>query len=149
MTRLSLVVAVLVGLALAGCVAPAPTTSAYEGKAERTAKDALTAVETARMAAQAGSQGRLSSAYLEVVLTNAEDAFGSIQHTFDSVQPPEGKAADDLRDALDGLLSDGSDTLGQLRIAARRGSVEDMAGAAGSLGKVAAGLDRFGQEHSG
>ena len=133
--------------ALASCVAPAPTTSAYEGKAVRTASDALSQVETARMAVRAAAGGRMTRAYLEVVLTDAEDAFGSIQNTFDSVQPPDDPVADRLRDSLDSLLSGGADALGQVRIAARRNDTATAAGATASLGRVAEGLDRFTQEH--
>ncbi len=144
----ALVALVLLGL-LAGCVAPAPTTSAYEGKAARTAQDALSQVETVRMAAEAGARGRLTRAYLETVLSDAEDAFGSIQDTFDSVQPPDEPAADELRDALDELLSAGSDAVSGVRIAARRQDTGQMLAAARSLEPVAAGLARFEQEHSG
>jgi hypothetical protein len=142
--------AALAGLALlAGCVAPAPTTSAYQGKAARTAQDALSQVETVRMAVDAGVRGRLPQAYLETLLSQAEDGFGSIQTTFDSVQPPADPAADELRDALDKLLSAGADAIGQVRIAARRQRTGELTAAARSLAPVAAGLERFGQEHPG
>lgn len=140
----------LVGLALvAACVAPAPTTSAYEAKAARTAQDALSQVATVRMAAEAGRQGRLPRGYLDTVLSESEDAFGSIQNTFDSVQPPDDPAADQMRDTLDRLLSQGSDALSQVRVAARRQHGAQMATAARSLAPVAAALERFQQEHSG
>jgi len=139
---------VLAAVGLAGCVAPAPTPSAYQGKAARTAHDALSQVETARMAVRAGTQGRLSRGYLEVLLVDAEDSFGSIQDTFDSVQPPE-QDVDNMRDDLDELLSAGSDALSRLRIAARRDDAADMADAVRALDRVAAGLDQFGQEHPG
>jgi hypothetical protein len=134
---------------LAGCVAPAPTTSAYESKATRTAKDGLSEVQTARMAAQSSLRGQLQQAYLETTVSRAEDAFGSIQSTFDSVQPPDDPAADQLRDSLEELLTDGSGGLGQLRIAVRRRQTDQVAQAVQSLGQVAAGLDRFAREHAG
>ncbi len=144
---------VLLGCCLAGCllgcVAPAPTTSAYESKAARTAKDGLSQVQTARMAAQSSLRGRLQQAYLETTVSRAEDAFGSIQSTFDSVQPPNDPAADRLRDSLDELLADGSDGLSQLRIAVRRRETDQVAAAERSLGTVASGLDRFAREHAG
>jgi uncharacterized membrane protein YdfJ with MMPL/SSD domain len=137
---------VLVGLG--GCVAPAPTISAYQGKAVRTAQDALSQVETARLAVSASGQGRLPQAYLETVLTAAEDAYSSVQATFDSVQPPEAAAADQLRDSLDTLLTQGSDALAELRILARRRRSAELAAPARSLAAVAAGLARFRAEHS-
>jgi hypothetical protein len=141
--------AVALALALAGCVAPAPTVSAYESKAARTAHNALSAVQTAQLGLAASQQGRLTRQYLAVLLSDSEDAFGSIQQTFDSVQPPDDPVADKLRDDLDTLLSDGADGLGQLRIAARRQRTADMAQASKALRPVAAGLARFEQEHAG
>jgi hypothetical protein len=134
---------------LTGCVAPAPTTSAYESKAARTAEAGRSQVQTARMAAQSSLRGRLQQAYLETTVSQAEDAFGSVQSTFDSVQPPDDPAADRLRDNLDQLLTQGSDGLGQLRIAVRRRETDQVAAAERSLGAVAARLDRFAQEHAG
>jgi hypothetical protein len=147
--RLRGAVVALVAFAVAGCVAPAPTTSAYEGKAARTAQDALSELETARLAVQASVQGRMPQAYLETMLSDAEDAFGSIQNTFDSVQPPDDPRADALRDTLDGLLSDGSDGLAALRVAARRQERTAMTATAAELVPVVTGLARFDEEHSG
>jgi hypothetical protein len=132
---------------LAACVAPAPTTGAYGGKAARTASDALSEVETARLAVEANRLGRLPQGYLEVLVAGAEEAFGSIQQTFDSVQPPDDPAADAVRDALDQLLSDGADNLGALRIAARREDHAAMEKASAALELVASGLSTFDPEH--
>jgi len=137
--------AVLVVLALAGCVGPAPTTDQYQGKAAHTAADALAQLETARLAVE--HAGRLSAAYLETVLVDAEEAFDSIENTFDSIQPPDDPMADRLRSDLDKLLSDGSDGIAELRIQARRSDTAAMTSTAHHLGETAAGLDRFHQEH--
>ena len=137
--------ALAIALALAGCVGPAPTTSEYAGKAAHTAGEALAQVETARLAVEHSSG--MSSQYLETVLVNAEQAFSSIQNTFDSIQPPADPAADKLRSQLDKLLSDGADGLAQLRILARRGDTEAMASTAHDLGRTATGLKSFHQEH--
>jgi len=134
---------------LAGCVAPAPTVSAYEGKAVKSAQAALSELETARLAVQAAEVGRLPETTLETVLSDAEDAYSSVQQTFDSVQPPEDPAADRLRTTLDDLLTSGSDGLQQLRILARRHHEAQVASIARGLATVAAGLARFEQEHSG
>jgi hypothetical protein len=144
-TRLLLAGLVLLGLT--GCVGPAPTTGEYEGKAAHTARAALSQLETARLAAQ--NSGRMSAGYLETVLVDAEEAFGSIQTTFDSIQPPDQPAADRLRAELDPLLSDGADGIAQLRILARRGDTAGMASQARELGVTADRLDRFGEKHAG
>lgn len=140
--------AAVAALLLSSCVGPATTVAAYTGKAVRTANDAQSEVQTARLAVQASLHGKLPRAYLETVLQNAEDALSSIENSFDSIQPPNAAKADDLRDALDAVLSDGSDAVSQLRIAARREDTAGMRSALSDLGPVAQKLDAFQAEHS-
>jgi hypothetical protein len=134
-------------LVLAGCVTPAPTTSAYEGKAGNAAQAAVSAVRTALLAEDSYSHDRLTGAYLETTLVAAEDAIGSVRTSFDSVQPPDTHAADDLRGMLDPLLEQAGSGLTDLRIAARRDDRAALASTAGDLGGVADRLDAFAQEH--
>lgn len=134
-------------LALSGCVGPAGTTQIYEGKAVRTANDSLSALQTALLTVQTSERGRLTQAYLETMLSKAEDTFSSIQHTFDSIQPPDTARADQLRDSLDKLLSDGADGLAQLRILARRQDSARLSADARALAATADGLDKFAQAH--
>ncbi|MEP7179679.1 MAG: hypothetical protein ABI775_11355 [Pseudonocardiales bacterium] len=82
---------------------------------------------------EASLRGRMMHAYLLTILSESEDAFSSIQNTFDSIQPPATVRADQLRDSLDTLLSDGSDGLTQLRILARRQDNHELAGQAHKL----------------
>jgi hypothetical protein len=138
-------VAAVALLALTGCVGPARTTGEYAGKAAHTAAAALAQLETARLAVQ--NSGGMPESYLDTVLSDAEDAYGSVQTTFDSIQPPDDPAADRLRSELDALLSDGSDGIARMRILARRGDTAAMRSTAADLGTTAAGLDRFHQEH--
>lgn len=133
--------------AVTGCVGPAPTVDSYEGKAAHTARDALSQLETARLAVE--HSGGMSAAYLETVLVDAEQSYSSVQATFTSIQPPDDPAADRLRDELDPMLSDGSDGIAHLRILARRGERAALVSAAVKLAEVAEGLDRFGEEHAG
>jgi ABC-type sugar transport system substrate-binding protein len=126
-------VAALLLLLVAGCVGAAPTTPAFAAKAGQTAKAALA--------------GRLTEPYLGTVLSDMENDFTSVQGTFDSIQPPDDPAADTLREQLDSLLTDGADGLAQLRILARRGDRERLAGTAAELAKVATGLRQFSEEH--
>ena len=83
------------------------------------------------------------------MLVDAEESFGSIQATFDSIQPPDDPAADKLRAELDPLLSDGSDGITQLRILARRGDRTAMAATSRDLAATADMLDRFHEQHAG
>jgi hypothetical protein len=141
------IVTVVAALALSGCVGPAGTTQIYEGKAVRAANDSLSALQTALLTVQTSERGRLTQAYLETVLSKAEDAFSSVQNTFDSIQPPDTARADQLRDGLDKLLSDGADGLAQLRILARRQDAARLGTEAHTLATTADGLDKFAQAH--
>jgi hypothetical protein len=78
----------VLALLLTGCVTPAPTTSAYGGKAGSTAQAAASAVRTALLAEDAFGRERLTAAYLESTLVDAEDTLGSVRTTFDSIQRP-------------------------------------------------------------
>lgn len=139
--------AFVVVLALSGCVGPARTTATYEDKAVRTANDSLSELQTALLSVQSSLHGRLMQAYLEAVLSESEDAFSSVQSTFDSIQPPDTDRADKLRDGLDKLLSDGSAGMAQLRILARRHDRARLAAEARTLGATADGLDTFARGH--
>jgi hypothetical protein len=146
--RLAAMAASLVAvLALSGCVGPARTTHTYESKAVRAANESLSALQTALLSVQTSGRGRLTQPYLETLLSKSEDAFSSVQNTFDSIQPPDTVRADRLRDTLDQLLSDGSDGMAQLRILARRQDRARLGVAARKLAATVAGLNRFAQEH--
>jgi len=134
-------------LLLAGCVAPAPTTAAYEAKAGMTADAAVSEVRTALVATDAYLHGRMGSAYLETMLVAAEEALGSVQDTFDSVQPPAAAGADSLRDTLDPLLDDAGSAVTELRIAARRDRDVTLRTTAGDLTGTADELEAFGKQH--
>ncbi len=133
---------------LSGCVAPPGNTSSYEAKAVRTAVDARSQVQTVRLTVQAYDAGRMLSPYLTTVLSSAEDSFSSIENTFGSIQPPDSTKADQIRDDLGQILSDGSDAMSQARIAGRRGDRDQLADAAKTLDGVADRLEHFSSEHS-
>jgi hypothetical protein len=132
-------------LALTGCVGAARTTSTYEGKATRTANDALSQVQTARLTVQASLRGKMLQTYMETVLSDAEDSVSSIQAAFGSIQPPDTARADQLRDELSKVLSDAEDALSQLRIDARRQHSDKLAGDVAALEPIAGKLETFGQ----
>ena len=130
----------------AACVGPAPTTSSYRGKAGHTAEDALSQLETARLAVETAERGNLLHTSLEVLLSEAEDAYSSIQATFDSIQPPDSPEADRIRDKLDKILSDGLSGLAQLRIAARRNDTAEVNSTSAGLGTVSQALRDFSDD---
>jgi len=130
-------------LVCTACVGPAPTTASYQGKAGHTAEDALSQLETARLAVETAERGNMLHPSLEVLLSEAEDAYSSIQATFDSIQPPDSPDADRIRDRLDKILSAGSDGLTQLRIAVRRGDAAEANSTSAGLGTVSHALQDF------
>ena len=84
--------------------------------------------------------------YLTQVLVEAEEDAGSAQGIFDGIQPPDDRA-DELRARLDDLLSEATDTLADLRIAAWRGRFAELPELARPLPEVAAKLDAFAEAH--
>ncbi len=142
-------VVVLIGLAIGSALyfglkpsTPARTFDAFELKAKDTAESALSSVETARLVAHAGTDGKGFGPYVSVMLSEAETALGRAQTTFAGYQPPDDHA-DHVRSRLDGLLGDASDHVADLRIAARRGELERLDRLAKPLRSVAAQLRRF------
>jgi hypothetical protein len=136
-------------LVLTGCVGPAPDDAAYEAKAAQTAQSALSAARTALLSSRTFLDDRLTSAYLDPVLTAAEQTLGSVRTTFDSVQPPPTAASDDLRSTLDPLLESAGSDLTELRIAARRDRTGALGSTADHLSKTADQLEAFAAEHGG
>ena len=140
--------AALSAVTLTACVAPASGTSDYLGKAGHTAADALSQLETARLAVQTAARGSMLHTTLEIVLSQAEDGYNSVQATFDSIQPPNTEEADKAKDKLDQILSDGSDGLAQMRIAARRSDAGTLNSASRDMGKVSQQLQAFSDQPS-
>src|SRR4029453_18982660 len=116
--RRSWVVAAI--LLVGACTGPVRSSPVYESKAGQTAEVVASGVQTALLAGDAAKDDKAYGGYLTQVLVEAEEDAGSAQGTFDAIQPPN-QRADELRASLDDLLSDATDTLADLRIAARRG----------------------------
>jgi hypothetical protein len=139
-------VAVLV-VGVAACTGPVRSDNVYESKAGHTAETVVGAVETARLAVDAGGGGKAYGRYLVQVLAEAEEDAGAAQGTFDAIQPPD-RRADRLRDRLDQLLTEATSTLAELRIAARRGRTAELPRLAAPLGKVAEQLHAFAEAYA-
>ena len=118
----------------------------YESKAGATAETVASAVETARLAAQAARDGDAYGRYLTQLLADAEKDADAAQGTFAAIQPPD-RRADQLRDQLDELLGQATDTLADLRIAARRGRFTELAELAAPLAGLAEELHAFAEAH--
>jgi hypothetical protein len=135
----------VLAVSLSGCVGHARTTGAYRGKAHLSAEAAVSALQTAKLAVDSSAKGNIFDTYLETVLSQAEDDFSSVQQQFDSIQPPNTSQADRLRDRLDTLLTRGSSTLADLRIAARRDQQVEMIKTAADIPPLADNLDALAQ----
>jgi hypothetical protein len=134
-------------LLLGACTGPVRSTNVYESKAGATAETVASAVETARLAVDAAGQDKAFGRYLAQVLAEAEEDADAAQGTFDAIQPPDGRA-DELRSHLDELLGRASDTLAELRIAARRGDTAELAEPAAPLAGLAGKLHTFAEAHA-
>jgi hypothetical protein len=141
-TPRKLAVAVVGVLALAGCAGPSRTSEDYQNKAANTVEAVISAAQTARLAVRAQIDGKATAPYLSVILGEAEDNVGSVQTTFDSVQPPDARA-DKLRAAVDGYLGQADQVLSALRIAVRRGQLDQLARIGSPLAKLVAEMNRF------
>lgn len=137
---------VLVAACSSHPVGPARTYSSYEGKATTTAESALSAVETVRLAATAGAGGKASGPYLGEVVSDQEEALSSVQGTFGSIQPPDGRS-DRLRAELDELISQSLVHVTDVRVAVRRGELSGLGTTARPLDADADALRSFVEDH--
>ncbi|MET0144712.1 MAG: hypothetical protein ABW328_08020 [Ilumatobacteraceae bacterium] len=141
--------AVLVIVA-AGCVThpigAARTYDDYERKATTTAESARSAVATVRLLAEAAGDGNTFGPFAAVVVSEQEDALGGLRGTFASIQPPDDRAVE-LRDELTPILDDAFTGVGDVRIAVRRGDLEEAARRGDALSAVSAALDAVIEAH--
>jgi hypothetical protein len=143
----SVAAAAIIGLT--GCVGPATTVAAYRGKVVHAADAALSQEQTAVLTIDGLLRGRVLQAYAETVVSKSEDAMSSVQGAFDSIQPPDDRSSDALREKLDTMLSNGSSDVSDLRIATRREDRTQMSMLVANLKKDASTLQAFSQEHGG
>ena len=133
-------------LACAACVAPAPSTGAYQGRAATSTADAMSAARTAVLAVETFQRGNLTRAALEVLLQESEAALGSVASTFASLQPSDTTEADALRAEVGDLLADADDQAQDLRIAARRQDSAGLTAGATALAATADDLESLHEE---
>jgi hypothetical protein len=136
----------MVCLLFAGCVAPARSFEAYEGKAASTAESVASAVETARLATAEAAGGRAFAPYLSVVIAGAEGDAGTSEDTFASIQPPDERSLELRRQLLE-LVHQAGRVLGELRIAVRWGDLERLPEIAAPLRPIGERLAAFAESH--
>jgi hypothetical protein len=137
---------VAVLLLVGACTGPVRSSNVYESKAGQTAAAVASAVQTAALATDAARGDKAYGRYLTQLLVEAEEDAGSAAGTFDNIQPPD-QRADKLRSQLDDLLAQATDTLADLRIAARRGRFAELPTLAKPLPRLAARLDDFAKAY--
>ncbi|MCU1359323.1 MAG: hypothetical protein JWN99_612 [Ilumatobacteraceae bacterium] len=144
--RRSAGLAVAAALLAAGCtqhmVGPARTLDDYQRKARTTAHAAQSAVETVLLLAQTAADGKAFAPYTGIGISEQEDAFAGVQGDFGSIQPPDDRA-DKLRDQLNEILGAAMDDIATVRIAARRGELDDLATVAAPLSDDSKALEQF------
>ena len=123
-------------------MSPARTRDDYAHKAKDTAESVLSSVQTARLAANAGTDGDAFGPYVSVMLSESEDAAEKAQGSFNRVQPPD-HWSDATRERLGRLLDRSNEGLSRLRITARRGELGRLARQAEALRPVAKQLQAF------
>lgn len=120
--------------------------SDYQTKTRTTAAAVAGIAAVARTGAQQWQHGKLTKAYADTLVTEAEDDAGAIIATYDSRQPPT-SAAIALKDKLDKPLQQVSSALTDLRIALRRGDHAGVTKAVGALAgphKKLSGMEQVG-----
>ena len=107
---------------------------------------ALSAIESVRLLAGAVTDGHTALGYAGTVVSEQEDALDGLGSTFGSIQPPGGRAADDLRAEVGDLLDDATAAVADLRVAVRRGASPDRS-TTGALDAAAEALRAFVEDH--
>jgi hypothetical protein len=138
-------VALIIGLS-AGCVPTARTSAPYEFKAASAAEAVHSAVESDLLVLQAVRRGHVTAALVSVATSDAEDAASSSASSFMAIQPPH-QANDDLRSRASNLFDDAQSTLGDARMAGRRGDRSGLEGTRPELEHIAAKLESFVEDH--
>lgn len=133
--------AMAAGLALSGCVAPALDSGAYEHNALAALESAVSTTRVAALALDARAGDRLTLAYANTVVTEAEDAIDPVSASFGVVDPP-GPDLDSLRSEVLDLLGDAGDLLAEARLAVRREDAPAMTEVARELRRLADDMER-------
>jgi hypothetical protein len=127
--------AVAACLLLAAWAGPVPDYGAYRHAALSTATAMISSLATAELAVQNDLRGRNLFAFTDDTVTNAENDAGSVNSTFGSRQPPDGRSLA-LSQRMDQALSQGTSALSSLRIAVRQNNRQQMITALAAVGKA-------------
>ena len=110
----------------------------------RSAREAVSGVRTAQLAAQSLLDGRIWAQPATVMVTDAEDALGQVATTFDARQP-ETDESRQTYDLYSEALANAADGVTELRIAVRSGDLETVRQQVRQLDKTAEQLEQLGE----
>ena len=128
-------------LGLAGCGDP---DQQMLSEGARSAREAVSGVRTAQLAAQSLLDGRIWAQPATVMVTDSEDALGLVATTFDARQP-ETDESRQTYELYSEALANAADGVTELRIALRRGDLETVRQQVGQLDKTAEQLEQLGE----
>ncbi|WP_325003882.1 hypothetical protein [Intrasporangium sp.] len=132
-------------MGLAGCVAPAFDSGAFQANARAAAGSARSEVRTVALALRARLEDRVTQAYVNTVVTESESALGPIEDSFGVVDPPS-RRDDALRERVVTLLQDAATALTTARIAVRRQDDARLRSSVGELARLGDSLDQLEQD---
>lgn len=138
----ALLLALVVGMLLASCVAPARMAEAYQDKAADTASSVVSAARTVLLAARVGADRESFAPTVSILVAEGEGDALTARDTFATIQPPD-EASDRLRASLLADLGRVVGVIAAVRIAARRGELDRLEHLAAPLRVLAERLDRF------
>jgi hypothetical protein len=127
-------------------IGAARTFDKYRGKAVTSAEVAESAAETVLLMARTASAGNAFGPYSARVVSDAEESLSGVQGTFDSIQPPDGRAAE-LGATVDTLIGDALEHVRDVRIAARRGELAQLHEIARPIASDVRKLEAFQEQH--
>jgi hypothetical protein len=123
-----------------GCTAPAFNESQYRSKVAKAAEDAVSPIETVRLALGSALDDRLPSNPIDVAVADQEDVLSSVSGTFAGVQPPTEEMVELRKHVLD-LLDKAESDVEDARIAYRLGDLAAVRAALDEMAPVAKQLD--------
>jgi hypothetical protein len=134
------VLAVLLGAT--SCIGPARTRSDFRLKTRNSAKSVASALATAQLGSRLVRDEDAFANYLGVLFDSADRDASSVESTYASIQPPD-DASMALRDRFSKVLTDATDTLSTMRIAARRHAWNDLLDASHDIPRLQRRLRRY------
>ena len=131
-TAVAMTVATVVALYAAGCATPVVTEAGYRHKVTSTAKEISSAIASAQLGVRLHLDGRMAFAWTDQTVSDAELDADSAASAFASRQPPNNTALH-LYQQAEKPIQDGVDALRSMRIAVRRGGMDEVKQALSNL----------------